>query len=97
MFLAIVLLIPAICSNKEYDAVFKSTPTLFTESSTTPSNTPSNFFWFKSCWYWPTPILLGSIFTSSAYGSCSLLAIDMAPLKDTFMSGCSSFASSDAE
>ena len=40
---------------------------------------------------------LGSILTSSAKGSCNLLAIDIAPLKETFISGYSSVASLDAE
>ena len=40
---------PAICSSNEYDAVFKSTPTELTESSTTPPKTSSNLFLFKSC------------------------------------------------
>ena len=33
----------------EADAVFKSTPTLLTESSTTPSKTSVSLFLFKSC------------------------------------------------
>ena len=40
---------------------------------------------------------LGSIFTSSANGSCKRLAIDIAPLNDTFMSGYSSVANFEAE
>ena len=31
------------------EAVFKSTPTLFTQSSTTPARVSPNFFWFISC------------------------------------------------
>jgi hypothetical protein len=31
--------------------------------------------WLTSCWYWPTPMLLGSIFTSSASGSCKRRAM----------------------
>ncbi len=44
MFFAIALLIPAIYANSGADAVFKSTPTLFTQSSTTPDNASVNFF-----------------------------------------------------
>ena len=78
-------------------AVFTSTPTLFTLSSTTPLKLSESLFWLTSCWYCPTPIDFGSIFTSSASGSWSLLAIDIAPLIDTFISGYSSVASFDAE
>ena len=35
-----------------------------------------------SCWYWPTPIDFGSIFTSSASGSCRRRAIETAPRSD---------------
>ena len=42
-------------------------------------------------------LILGSIFTSSARGSCNLLAIEIAPLNETFISGYSSVASLDAE
>ncbi len=37
----------------------------------------------RSCWYWPTPIDFGSIFTSSASGSCRRRAIETAPRRDT--------------
>ena len=77
--------------------MFISTPTLFTASSTTPVKLSDSFFWSTSCWYCPTPIAFGSIFTSSANGSCNLLAIDIAPLKETFISGYSSVASFEAE
>ena len=70
---------------------------MFTLSSTTPVKLSDNFFWFTSCWYWPTPIAFGSIFTSSARGSCNLRAIEIAPLIDTFISGYSSVASFEAE
>ncbi len=88
---------PDIYSRSGADAVFKSTPTLFTQSSTTPCRASLSFFWFISCWYCPTPIDLGSIFTSSARGSCSLLAIDAALLCPTSNSGNSSVASLLAE
>src|SRR5260370_33849171 len=52
------------------EAVFRSTPTEFTQSSTTASSWRASSLWFTSCWYWPTPMLLGSILTSSASGSC---------------------------
>ena len=78
-------------------AVFTSTPTLLTLSSTTPVKLSDNFFWFTSCWYWPTPIALGSIFTSSASGSWSLRAIEIAPLIDTFISAYYSVANFEAE
>ena len=77
--------------------MFISTPTWLTASSTTPVKLSVNLFWLTSCWYCPTPIDFGSIFTSSDNGSCNLLAIDIAPLKETFISGYSSVASLDAE
>ena len=40
-----------------------------------------------SCWYWPTPMAFGSIFTSSASGSCRRRAIDTAPRRLTSSSG----------
>jgi hypothetical protein len=40
-----------------------------------------------SCWYWPTPMALGSIFTSSASGSCRRRAIDTAPRRLTSSCG----------
>ena len=97
IFPAIVLLIPDTYESNDGVAVFISTPTLLTASSTTPVRLSDNFFWLTSCWYWPTPIAFGSIFTNSARGSCSLLAIEIAPLKETFISGYSSVASFDAE
>ncbi len=42
-------------------------------------------------------MLLGSILTSSAKGSCNLRPIEIAPLIDTSISGYSSVASFDAE
>ena len=79
------------------DAVFTSTPTAFTQSSTTASSVRASCDWPTSCWYWPTPIDFGSIFTSSASGSCSRRAIDTAPRSDTSMSGSSRDANSEAE
>ena len=97
MFFAIPEFTPDIYDSSDGVAIFTSTPTLLTASSTTPVRLSFNVFWFTSCWYCPTPIALGSIFTSSANGSCSLLAIDIAPLIETFMSGYSSVANLDAE
>ena len=51
----------------------------------------------RSCWYWPTPIDFGSIFTSSASGSCSRRAIETAPRSETSSSGSSAEAYADAE
>ena len=47
--------------------------------------------------YWPTPMALGSILTSSASGSCSRRAMDTALRSETSSSGNSSAASLDAE
>ena len=69
------------------EAVFRSTPTALTQSSTTASSARASRYWSTSCWYWPTPIDFGSIFTSSASGSCSRRAIDTAPRSDTSRSG----------
>ncbi|MNN44769.1 hypothetical protein D3C81_1590760 [compost metagenome] len=79
------------------EAVLTSTPTAFTQSSTTASRPRASFTWDTSCWYWPTPMDFGSIFTSSASGSCRRRAIDTAPRIDTSRSGNSRAASSDAE
>src|SRR6516225_8123757 len=51
------------------DAVFTSTPTALTQSSTTASRERESLCSLRSCWYWPTPIDRGSILTSSASGS----------------------------
>ena len=83
--------------NSGAEAVFRSTPTLFTQSSTTPVRDSPSFFWFMSCWYCPTPMDLGSIFTSSASGSWSLLAMEAALLCPTSNFGNSSVASLLAE
>ncbi len=71
------------------DAVFRSTPTAFTQSSTTASNERDSFASARSCWYWPTPMDFGSIFTSSASGSCRRRAMDTAPRIDTSSPGSS--------
>jgi hypothetical protein len=44
-----------------------------------------------------TPMDFGSIFTSSASGSCSRRAMDTAPRSDTSSSGSSAEAYADAE
>ena len=64
---------------------------------TTKFRDSSNFLGVISCWYSPTPMLLGSIFTSSDNESCSLLPIDIALLFSTVKSGNSLIASFDAE
>ena len=51
----------------------------------------------RPCWYCPTPMDFGSIFTSSANGSCRRRAIDTALLCPTSNFGNSSVASFDAE
>lgn len=79
------------------EAVFTSTPTPFTQSSTTASRERESFTSDRSCWYWPTPIDFGSIFTSSASGSCSRRAMETAPRSDTSMPGSSAEANADAE
>ena len=79
------------------EAVFTSTPTALTQSSTTASRFFASLDCETSCWYWPTPIDFGSIFTSSASGSCRRRAIDTAPRIDTSRSGNSLAASSEAE
>ena len=71
------------------EAVFTSTPTAFTQSSTTASSDLDSLPWARSCWYWPTPIDFGSILTSSASGSCSRRAIETAPRSETSMPGSS--------
>ena len=79
------------------DAVLTSTPTAFTQSSTTASSERASWNCPTSCWYCPTPMDFGSIFTSSASGSCRRRAMDTAPRRDTSMSGSSREANSDAE
>ncbi len=71
------------------DAVFTSTPTPFTQSSTTASSERDSLVSARSCWYWPTPIDFGSILTSSASGSWRRRAMETAPRSDTSMPGSS--------
>ena len=97
IFFAMVFVIPEMYSNRDAEAVFRSTPTRFTQFSTTPSSASDSFFWFMSCWYWPTPMDLGSIFTSSASGSCRRLAMEAALRCPTSKLGNSSVASLLAE
>lgn len=78
-------------------AVFRSTPTPLTQSSTTASSERESFPSARSCWYWPTPIDFGSIFTSSASGSCSRRAMETAPRSETSSSGSSAAAYAEAE
>ena len=72
------------------EAVFRSTPTAFTQSSTTASSECASLPSATSCWYCPTPMDLGSILTSSASGSCSRRAMDTAPRSETSRPGSSS-------
>ena len=60
--------------------MFTFTPTLLTAFVTTKSKLSFKSFCGTSCWYNPTPIPSGGIFTSSARGSCSLLPIETALL-----------------
>ncbi|MCY1425424.1 hypothetical protein D9M71_412120 [compost metagenome] len=84
-------------ASRAAEAVFTSTPTAFTQSSTTASRLRASCTWDTSCWYWPTPMDFGSIFTSSASGSCRRRAMLTAPRRDTSRSGNSFAASSEAE
>ena len=97
MFFAVVPFSPATRVSRGAEAVFTSTPTAFTQSSTTPSRASPSLAWGISCWYWPTPMDLGSIFTSSARGSCKRRAMDTAERRFTSNSGNSSAASLEAE
>ena len=85
-------MIPETRRSSGTDAVLTSTPTAFTQSSTTASSDRDSADSARSCWYWPTPIDLGSIFTSSASGSCSRRAMDTAPRSDTSSAGSSAEA-----
>ena len=97
MFLAVALPSPATRVRRGAEAVFRSTPTALTQSSTTPERASSSRAWGMSCWYCPTPIALGSIFTSSARGSWSRRAMETAERRFTSYSGNSSAASLEAE
>ena len=90
------LVIPDTYLSREAEAVFIFTPTLLTHFSTTKSNDSDNFFCETSCWYRPTPIPSGGIFTSSAKGSCILLPILTALLFSTAKSGNSWIACGEA-
>ena len=79
MFSATVADNPETRASRAAEAVFTCTPTAFTQSSTRASSARARRYWSTSCWYWPTPIAFGSIFTSSASGSCRRRAIDTAP------------------
>ncbi|CFW85028.1 Uncharacterised protein [Bordetella pertussis] len=97
MFLASSVFSPETRASSAAEAVLTSTPTAFTQSSTTASSERASSRWLTSCWYWPTPIALGSILTSSAKGSCRRRAIETAPRSVTSRSGNSSAAVSEAE
>ena len=88
---------PETRASRGTEAVLTSTPTALTQSSTTASSERASSNWLTSCWYWPTPIDLGSIFTSSASGSCRRRAMETAPRSETSSSGSSREANSDAE
>ena len=88
---------PETFSNRAGDAVFKSTPTVFTQSSTTPESASFKRLGGISCWYCPTPIAFGSILTSSASGSCKRRAMETALRRVTSKSGNSWAASLLAE
>ncbi len=92
MFSASVEVIPETRDSSGTDAVLRSTPTPLTQSSTTASSDRDSLVSVMSCWYWPTPIDLGSIFTSSASGSCRRRAIETAPRMETSRSGSSALA-----
>ena len=85
---------PATWARRWREAVLRSTPTPFTQSSTTASSARCSAAWATSCWYCPTPMLRGSIFTSSASGSCSRRAIEIAPRTVASRSGNSARAAS---
>jgi hypothetical protein len=97
MLAASVGLRPEMRVSSAAEAMFTSTPTAFTQSSTTESSARARRLWLTSCWYWPTPMDLGSILTSSASGSCRRRAMETAPRRLTSRSGNSLAASSEAE
>ncbi len=97
MLCATLAFSPETRASRGADAVFTSTPTALTQSSTTASSERANCVWLTSCWYCPTPIDFGSILTNSASGSCRRRAIDTAPRSDTSSSGNSREANSEAE
>ena len=97
MFLATAAVMPDTYDSRLALAVFTSTPTRFTTSSTTYPSVRASSAWSRSCWYWPTPMDCGGIFTSSASGSCRRRPRLMAPRVVTSRSGYSALASSLAE
>ncbi len=97
MLSASVPVMPETLVSSGAEAVLTSTPTALTQSSTTASSERESFTSLRSCWYWPTPIDLGSILTSSASGSWSRRAIDTAPRIVTSRSGSSCEANAEAE
>jgi len=88
--------IPATWARRGALAVLSSTPTWLTQLSTTSSSLRPRSGWCTSCWYCPTPMDFGSIFTSSASGSCNLLAMEIAPRTVRPRSGNSFPANSEA-
>ena len=97
MFFASAGVSPETRSRSGAEAVFNSTPTPFTQLTTTSSSLAASRVWLTSCWYWPTPMDLGSILTSSASGSCSRRPMDIAPRTVRSRSGNSLRAISEAE
>ena len=97
IFAAIAGPSPETYDNNCGDAVFRFTPTILTHDITVKSRDAFNSPWSTSCWYCPTPIDWGTIFTNSARGSISLRPIDTAPRTVTSLSGNSLLASGDAE
>ncbi len=97
MFSAREELTPETRASSGAEAVLTSTPTALTQSSTTASSERDSFCSETSCWYWPTPIDLGSIFTSSASGSCRRRAMETAPRSETSSPGSSWEAKAEAE
>ena len=87
MFFAMVSFSPDTRASSGAEAVLRSAPTAFTQSSTTASSAVARRRWLTSCWYWPTPMAFGSMRTSSASGSCRRRAIDTAPRSDTSSCG----------
>ena len=85
---------PATSASRYGEAVLTLTPTELTQLFTTVSRLFLSSPGATSCWYWPTPMLFGSTFTSSASGSCRRRAMEMAPRIVRSRSGNSSRATS---
>ena len=96
MFWARVWERPETRLSRATEAVFTSTPTAFTQSSTTASSA-GQLALADVVLVLADPMLLGSILTSSARGSCSRRAMETAPRMETSRSGNSWEASSEAE